>query len=90
MADESTFIPTKAAKFRTSRFPGFVGGGTDPVTGNLKPNFLTLTPNPGEADMQPLTEAEDPPKPTVKFNGLRTIPQQSRSVSMSAADRTCA
>ena len=66
---ETDFIPTKAARFRTSRYPGFVGGGTDPVTGNLRPSFLTLNPNPSQGEA--LTEADDPPKPSVTFNGLR-------------------
>ena len=64
---ETDFIPIKAARFRTSRYPGFVGGSIDPVTGNLRPGFPTLTPNAGETT-DPTAEEE---KPTARFRGLR-------------------
>ena len=64
---ETDFIPIKAARFRTSRYPGFVGGSIDPVTGNLRPGFPTLTPNAGETT--DATAEEE--KPTARFRGLR-------------------
>ena len=71
---ETDFIPIKAARFRTSRYPGFVGGSIDPVTGNLRPGFPTLTPNAGETT-DPTAEEE---KPTNKWR-ISLIYSQGRA-----------